>query len=237
MKTIGLVIATQEEFDAAARLLYAIEGNLDVSHSFQAEFEFIILKDYDKGLTIVAAHSHFGEISAAANTQFLISEFKADLIINYGVAGAMVDGIDVGEVFVVSHIFHYDFNLIDTDHHYPRGYYPSYGTQYLRPSVELLSEVASIIPGIQRVTCMSSDSFIGEYRKRDLSKETNAQICEMECAGVCLTCQKNAIPCLILKSISDAVDEGAEAFNENVVSASDICAEILLKIIYNLKIT
>lgn len=232
---IGIVIATQEELDAFCRKMQRHNHNQRPRVLNIGEFEILVWGSEISGIrgaSLVVAHSHAGEISAAANTQLLISQFGVEVIINYGVAGAMVDGICVGDIFVVDRIIHYDFSLEDADHHYPRGYYPSYGTRYLEPPKDLLNLVRRSVDGIPRITCFSSDAFIGKTRKRRLADVSRAQICEMECAGVYLTCRKNGIPCLILKSISDAVDEdAAEAFNANVDSASEACAEILIEIL------
>ena len=42
--------------------------------------------------------------------------------------------------------------------------------------------------------------------KERLVKLYNADICEMETAGILITCKKNGIPCLMVKSVSDDCD-------------------------------
>ena len=49
----------------------------------------------------------------------------------------------------------------------------------------------------------------------------------MEAAGILLTCNRNRVPCLLLKMVSDGLSGGAEEFFQTFQSASDACVAIL----------
>lgn len=58
-----------------------------------------------------------------------------------------------------------------------------------------------------RVVCASGNRFVGKREKREeLAKRTGADIAEMEAAAVLLTANRNGIPGLFLKGISDTPD-------------------------------
>ena len=56
--------------------------------------------------------------------------------------------------------------------------------------------------------------------KKSLREKYGASICEMESAGVLITCKNAGVPCLIVKAVSDG-EGGAEEFNELVRTASE----------------
>ncbi|MEG2144680.1 MAG: 5'-methylthioadenosine nucleosidase, partial [Oscillospiraceae bacterium] len=61
-----------------------------------------------------------------------------------------------------------------------------------------------------------------------------ADICEMEAAGVVLTCNRNNIPCLLIKTVSDSITGGAEEFRQAVNDSACICLRVVSKIIPNI---
>ncbi|MCI6093895.1 MAG: 5'-methylthioadenosine nucleosidase, partial [Clostridium sp.] len=63
--------------------------------------------------------------------------------------------------------------------------------------------------------------------KRSLHDEFNADICEMEAAGIALTCNRSSVPCLLIKAVSDAVEGGAEEFAREIDRCAELCLETL----------
>lgn len=53
----------------------------------------------------------------------------------------------------------------------------------------------------------------------------------MEAAGIALTCRRCGVPCLSIKTVSDGVDGGADAFYAQIRRSSELCLEITEKII------
>ena len=64
-----------------------------------------------------------------------------------------------------------------------------------------------------------------------LHRRFQADICDMEAAGILLTCNRNRVPCLLLKMVSDGLSGGAEEFFQTFQSASDACVAILDKLL------
>ena len=53
----------------------------------------------------------------------------------------------------------------------------------------------------------------------------------MEAAGIVLTCNRNKVPCLLIKTVSDSISGGAEEFFYAVDESARVCMEITHKII------
>lgn len=58
-----------------------------------------------------------------------------------------------------------------------------------------------------------------------------AQICEMEAAGIVLTCNRNEVPCMMIKIISDGITGGVEEFLETKGEAATICLDIVTQLV------
>jgi adenosylhomocysteine nucleosidase len=56
----------------------------------------------------------------------------------------------------------------------------------------------------------------------------------MEAAGIVLTCNKNQIPCLLIKTVSDSITGGVSEFKKSINESAKICIEITRKILNNI---
>lgn len=54
-----------------------------------------------------------GEISAARATQFLITKYGVDMILNFGVVGALTDEMKTADMCVIESVIHYDYDTTD----------------------------------------------------------------------------------------------------------------------------
>lgn len=226
-RKIGVIVASEAEMDAFFDVFCPID-------SIDRCFGYLVYI-YDRPdfrTTIYLAQSGYGEIAAAATTQYLISSFGVTEIINCGVAGALKDDLTPMDVGVVEKVVHYGLDLSGGGK-YPVGRYSNQDDLYLRPREEALRMPAAA--KLRRFVCASADKFVyGGEPKRQLAKDFGADICEMEAAGIVLTCNKNQVPCTLLKAISDGVDEDEEAFDDNVYAASAVCAKLLHKLLFEL---
>lgn len=175
-----------------------------------------------------------GEIAAAAGTQYLISEFDADMIINFGVVGALTEEMATAELCVVEKVIHYD---LDTTNwlNLPRGQYPDQPSAYVPADAELLARALEINPSLKKVVCASADKFVDAAEaKKELHSKYGADICEMEAAGIVLTCTRNNVPCLLIKAVSDSLTGGGAEFMTELKRVSAICFDVADKIIRSL---
>ncbi|MGL5380274.1 5'-methylthioadenosine/S-adenosylhomocysteine nucleosidase [Clostridium sp.] len=186
----------------------------------------------DKNLFVI--HSGAGEIAATMATQFLISQLQVEFIVNFGVVGGLTEEMVLARTCIVESVVHYDFDTSDADKT-DVGRYIEYPSIYIPTTKSILSKALEINLNLKAVICASADKFIGsEEKKRELHKKFNADICEMEAAGIVLTCNRNNVPCLLIKTVSDSVSGGAEEFFKAVDESAEICLEITHKIIGSL---
>jgi adenosylhomocysteine nucleosidase len=135
---------------------------------------------------------------------------------------------------IVERVVHYEFDTSPIDN-CEVGRYLNYPDVYLPATAELVQKAVAIYPDLQVVTCASGDKFIADPEKKAaLHTEFGADICEMEAAAIVLTCNRNNIPCLLIKTVSDSLVGGAEEFHEALQSTSAVCLEIADRIIKEL---
>lgn len=106
MKKIGMVTAV--EIGSVMKKFAGCMVKVDVNG-----FDVYSLDFGDKIMYV--AHSGAGEIRAAACTQMLISLFEVDLVVNFGVVGALRDEIKLLNTCVVDKIVHYDMDTSAVD--------------------------------------------------------------------------------------------------------------------------
>ncbi len=168
-----------------------------------------------------------GELKAAANTQLLISEFDVDVIFNFGVVGGLTGDMAVQRLCIVDQVIHYEYDTSPIDHT-PIGSYPEFPSGYIPADRNLLEKATQILPDAKPVICASGEKFIADpAKKAELHDKFNADICEMESAGILMTCSLSGIPCLMLKMVSDSVEGGAEEFGKEVANTSARCMDAL----------
>ncbi len=190
------------------------------------------IKVYEvNGHLLFVTKSGAGEISAASSTQLLISKFGCEMIVNFGVCGGLTDEMAVTKTAVVEKVVHYDFDTSEYDN-CEVGRYMDYPDVYLPATKSLVEKACEVEPSLMRVICASADKFVGDAdRKRELNRQFGAQICEMEAAGILLTANRNEVPALLIKAVSDSVSGGADEFAKMVSEAAYVCVSTLLRVI------
>lgn len=225
MKQIGMIVAV--ELDSVLRR-YGAPGETETRGGFK------VLSYETSGYTLRVVNSGVGELAAAAATQLLIDTYDVELVVNFGVVGGLTEEMTQTRTCIVEKLVHYDFDLAEIDS-VPVGQYPGYDTIYIPTTESLVEKARAIHPELRPVICASADKFIGTRGKKEQLHELySADICEMEAAGIVLTCRRNAVPCLVIKTVSDAISGGADEFYSELQRSSAICLEITEKIINEL---
>ena len=222
MKNIGMIVAI--EIDAVLN-----KFGKPVEELRFAGFTVFQYKLGDNNLYVV--NSGIGQIAAAAATQFLITKFNVDLIVNFGVVGGLTQEMTLTKTCIVESVVHYDFDTSDI-FDCCVGRYPDYPGVYIPATKEIVDKSLEIEPTLKKVICASGDKFVSsKEKKEELHKAFNADICEMEAAGIVLTCNRNKVPCLLIKTVSDSVEGGAEEFKNMIDESARICLELAANII------
>ncbi len=225
MKTIGMIVAVE------------IKAVLDRYGDQLCEKNiagYRVLEYKTDKYNLVIASCGAGEIAAAGCAQFLICEYKVDMIINFGVVGGLTPEMSKTKTCVVEKVVHYDFDTSAIDN-WEVGRYAEYPTVYIPTDKTLMEKAIAINPELMPVICASADKFVADPQaKINLNKQFGAKICEMEAAGIVLTCNRNNVPCLLIKSVSDSIEGGAEEFKNTIDEAASLCLDIADKIMSDL---
>lgn len=221
MKKLGFAVALKEEL---TDFLKAFKNAENIK---KGAYNVIFVNAGDKELYVL--QTGVGEISAAAATQFLITAFNVDAVINFGVCGKINPEYKLLDTAAIKSVVHYMFDTSAVDN-VPVGTYDGFSTPYIPADEKLLSVLRSVCPNIKLAVCASGDKFVGDGETKNyLLNNFNADVCEMESAGVLITARKNGVPALLIKSVSDDCD-GFD-YNEYVEKAAKTHTEIILKLI------
>ena len=221
-KRIGMIVAVEI---AAVMKKYA--DRLEDYPTRGFEVKCFISEKYE----LYIVNSGAGEIASASAAQFLISEIGVDLIVNFGVVGGLTPEMTVAKLAIVTDVVHYDYDVSEYIG-YRKAQYANYPSVYIPATRSLVDAALAIEPGLKPVICASGDKFIGNPdRKWALHEEYNADICEMEAAGIVLTANRSGVPCLLIKAVSDSMGGGAEEFAAEFERCASICLDTVDKII------
>ena len=218
---IGLVVAI--EIDAVEALFGTCEEI--------AEQNGQSVQIYRRGNhTLYVLRSGAGEIASAAATQHLITGFSVDLILNFGVVGALTEEMSKHRLSVVEKVVHYDYDSSEWDG-CERGRYLELPDPYIPVDPALLKKATELRPDLRPVILASADRFVGDRdAKESIHRQFHADICDMEAAGIALTCLRNRIPCLMIKMVSDGIDGGVEEFLATLDEASKTCLSVMIEV-------
>lgn len=223
---VGIVIAVKKELESFLNSDYHVDVLIDNKRDV---FRTII---GDK--EVYAIKSGAGQIDAASATQLLITKYDVDVVLNFGVAGAIVRGLQVQDLFVVNKACNYDFDTSEVDE-IGKHQYEEFTDMYIPLDNSLINLTKSLCPDIKDAYVASGDKFIAfQKEKDDLSNDTLCNICDMEIAAIARTCFLNEVKCLSIKCISDSYEGSGTEYRENVSKSSDKAFKLMIEIIKQL---
>ena len=222
MKTIGMIVAVEMD---AVLAKYGKAAGVERCGGFEVHR----YEGGDYRLFIVSAGA--GELAAAAATELLIAGYGAEMVVNFGVVGGLTEDMALARTVVVESVVHYDFDTSAWDG-CEVGRYAAYPTPRIPTTPALVDRACALFPELRRVVCASADKFVaGAEAKKALHERFGAEICEMEAAGVVLSCNRAGVPCLVIKTVSDGITGGAEEFARELTRSAEICLAITDEII------
>ena len=209
MKKIGMVVALEKELKAFLEK-QTVEIKEEKSGAFSV-IEFTLGKN-----EVICVKSGVGEIFAAAATQYLITAYKPDIIINFGVCGSLTKSLGLEKVALIKGVVHYAFDTSAVDN-VEAGRYEQFDDVVIKTDENLLAKALKAAgEDLPCVICASADKFVADKDEKTYLKNTfGASVCEMESAGVLITCRNAGVPCLIIKAVSDG-EGGAEEYEKTV---------------------
>ena len=194
------------------------------------------------GLPVVLTVSRIGKVSAAMTAATLIERFDAGAIVFTGVAGALADQVQVGDVVVAQDFLQHD---LDVSPLFPRYEVPAYGrarfvchedlSAALRQAAQqaLAGEFAQA--SVHQGLIVSGDRFVsgacevGALRQRLQLAGHAALAVEMEGAAVAQVCADHGLPYAAMRTVSDRADDSAHRdFAEFVTQVASRYAQAIV---------
>ncbi|MCT4545018.1 MAG: 5'-methylthioadenosine/adenosylhomocysteine nucleosidase [Vallitalea sp.] len=225
MSIVGIIGAMEEEVAVLKEKMV-----IDKVEKF-ASLEFYIGKMYDKDVVVVRCG--IGKVNAAVCTQLMIDKFNVDMIINTGVAGAVSNELEIGDIVISKDALQHDMDA--TGFGYKLGDIPRMDVSCFSADEKLMElareaskqKITNHHVYVERI--VSGDQFISDIKtKEQLLSNFEAFCTEMEGASIAHVCYLNKIPFVIIRSISDKADNSAEI---NFAEFTQIAADNSTKII------
>lgn len=231
MKKIGIIFAMEEELSALKKYL-----------TITNEYSIFNLKFYESkmnNIEIVLVECGVGKVNAARTTQILIDNMKVDYIFNIGVAGGVSNKLSVGDIVLGEKLVQHDFDITSFNHE--KGYIPSVGV-YIDSDTYLLNIANEVLNSIKDITyhrgvIASGDIFCTETKMSEkIATKFNALCVEMEGASIAQVCFLSHVPFLIIRSISDVInDNNKVTYEEFLESSCNKVADVMIKIFKKLE--
>ena len=210
---IGLLIAVSRELEAFL--------NSGEERTEEIVAGRTVYKTRMEGHDVFAVRSGCGEIDAAAATMLLIVKYGCEIILNFGVSGALEEDLKVEDLFVAEKVWHYDFDVTAFTECTKIGWYEEYPDEFIPLDAGLVKLVTDRIPGIRKIAVASADKFVEDQAEKLRLREAGCGICEMELAGIARTCERSGVKCLSIKCISDTFGGTGADFEKNVKASAE----------------
>jgi adenosylhomocysteine/aminodeoxyfutalosine nucleosidase len=190
------------------------------------------------GTEVVVAYSKIGKVFATLTATSLIEKFECDTLLFSGVAGAISDELNIGDLIIANALCQHDLDITAFGH--PYGYVPE-GEVCISTSEELRN-IAKEVASSKGITLKegiiaTGDQFVANAQRKEwIGKTFNADALEMEGASVAVVCSSLGIPFFILRAISDSADMDASFnFDEFLESSAKISADFILSMVEKIK--
>lgn len=216
---IGLVCAVGQE-------LSAIEQFLDDARPGKPAGGATVVEGAIAGSQVVVMKTaSCGKIGAAAATQFLIDRYEPSAAISFGAAGALVDGLDVGEIVVAERLVLGDSGIVHGEGFKHTGSIASSAgpatCQQSYVSDPALLQAAKTA-GVGRAASTGSDEprfgavvtldqvILSRHTRKYLNETFGALAVEMEAAAVAQVAHSYDVPFIAVKAVSDTIEFTAD---------------------------
>ena len=248
-RTIGILGAMAQEIDEVKGLLR------DKTIVKIANREFVVGKI--NGIACVVAFSKWGKVAATITATLLIQEFGVTDLFFIGTAGALADGLKVGDIVVSKRLVQHD---LDARPMISRFELPLLNRIYVNSDPNL-TELAGkavtnllgkgvenmvgeeavkefgLAPKLYYGDIASGDQFVNSNERREeiLGLLPDVLCVEMEGAAVAQVCLEFGTPFTVIRTISDTADHNARVdFNKFIVEVANAYSRAIISEIMRL---
>lgn len=219
---IGIVIAIERELKAFLQSSYEIKELVDNN--------FTCFKSVINDNEVYAIKSGWGLIDAAMASQYLITKYNVEAILNFGVTGALDPSLKVSDLFYVSKCLNFDFDTSSIDD-VKKCQYGDMKDEFIYLDESLINLLKEIEPDIKEAVDASGDKFVDVRQEKIDRYNAGCNICDMEIVAIARVCALNKVKCLSIKCISDEFDGDGKDFDKNVHESANKAFKIIEKLL------
>ena len=228
---IGIIAAMPEE------LVYLLQ------HLDDAREEKVLGNSYHTGkvgsVELVLVESGIGKVMSAMSVAILADHFQVDAVINTGSAGAVANGIAVGDVVIADKLCYHDVDVTAFGYDYGQMARQSLYFESDKKFISLIQESLSKLDQTWHLGLIATgDSFVAGEDKIKVIKEHFPQVLAVEMEGAAIAQAAHAlnIPFLVIRAMSDnANHEASISFDEFIVEAGRRSAQALMTLLQSIK--
>ena len=223
----GIIAAMEEELKT---LLLALEDKKEV---------VVLGKTYYEGRIgqheVVLVQSGIGKVLSAMSVAILAETFGVDAIINTGSAGAVSEGLAIGDVVIADRLVYHDVDV--TAFGYAYGQMAGQELYFLADS-DLMAKLQAVLAQEGQESHLgliaTGDSFIADPDRVAAIKHHFPEVLavEMEGAAIAQAAQAASKPFLVIRAMSDTAQGDANiTFDEFILEAGKRSAQTLLALL------
>ena len=223
----GIIAAMEEELKT---LLLALEDKNEKA---------VLGKTYYEGRIgqqeVVLVQSGIGKVLSAMSVAILAETFGVDAIINTGSAGAVSEGLAIGDVVIADRLVYHDVDV--TAFGYAYGQMAGQELYFLADS-ELMAKLQAVLAQEGQASYLgliaTGDSFIADPDRVAAIKHHFPEVLavEMEGAAIAQAAQAAGKPFLVIRAMSDTAQGDANiTFDEFILEAGKRSAQTLLALL------
>lgn len=162
------------------------------------------------GREIVIAVCGIGKVAAAMCTQIMILKYSPECIINTGVGGSLSTSLAIGDIAVAESLVQHDMDTSPLGD--PVGLISGLNLVNIpadKGVAEVLLKGIETLDNVKGMTGViaSGDQFIASNEKKKfITDNFGAIVCEMEGASIAQVCFSNGVPFGVVRAVSDCAD-------------------------------
>ncbi len=165
-----------------------------------------------EGVPVVAVVCGIGKVNAALCAEAMILSYAPQAIINTGVGGALDKTLKISDVVVADWAVQYDCDTSALGD--PVGFVSTVNTLRFETDEKLSRAIKRALEnsGARAASggIATGDRFVSRAEEKDaIVRGFGCVCCEMEGCAIAQVCRINAVPCAIIRAISDGADEDA----------------------------
>lgn len=226
---LGIIGAMSEEVEI-------LKENMDIEETKTvAGMDFYV--GTIEGKDVVLVMSGVGKVNMATCTQILVDHFNVSALLNSGVAGTLDETLTQGDIVISTDAVQHDFDT--TAFGDPLGEISRLDITFFEADQTLIDIAKEAATNLEDITIVegriaTGDQFVagGDLAERIRENFGDVGACEMEGAAMAHVAYLNNVPFVILRSISDDANGGAElTYEEFLPLAAKNASSIVLEFI------